>query len=45
MNLLKAPVRLVHFSGVAVAVVAAALILALTATTGRLFLAAAVTRS
>jgi hypothetical protein len=41
VNLLKAPVRLVHFPGVAVAVVAAALILALTATTGRLFLAAA----
>jgi hypothetical protein len=41
VNLLKAPVRLVHFPGVAVAVVAAALILALTATTGRLFLATA----
>jgi hypothetical protein len=41
VNLLKAPVRLVHFPGVAVAVVAAALILALTATSGRLFLASA----
>ncbi|HET8788134.1 MAG TPA: hypothetical protein VFO47_05255, partial [Actinomycetes bacterium] len=39
--LLKAPIRLVHFPGVAVAVVAAALILALTATSGRLFLASA----
>jgi putative ABC transport system permease protein len=34
-------VRLVHFPGVAAAVVAAALVLALTATSGRLFLAAA----
>jgi hypothetical protein len=39
--LLKTPVRLVRFPGVAVAVVAAALVLALTATAGRLFLAAA----
>ena len=37
----KAPIRLVHFPGVALAVVAAALILALTATSGRLFLASA----
>ena len=39
--MLKTPVRLLQFPGVAVAVLAAALVLALTATSGRLFLAAA----